>query len=699
VRYDYRKRHSPWPQWQNLKAEYSCPLPRHLTLSELSLSVIDERDEIQMRLEAASELFDQHTLERILVDFKSLLEQVVNAPHTVVGSLFVPSVPNLTTAPALRNRDGVEDSTLTDLFEEQAAQTPDNIAIRFAKEAISYQELNERSNRLAHSIIMRNLAAESRVGICIDRSIDMIVAILGVLKAGGCYVPLDPDYPVERLMVLVENADLRLLIGTDESLSRLPDFPRETFRMDELGSHVEAKNPPPRADPGNLAYVIDTSGSSGTPKPVMITHRGVVGHLRQLRSQLSLNGQDVVLQLPSLNFHPSVREIFGALTSGCTLVLLSQLEAKDPWAILDALNDYRVTVLLSAVPTLLSSLVQASKVRGDQIEIRLIVVCGETLSAATATATCRRFRSRIMNHFGPTETIMAATWHEFHEREVSYETVLAGKPMEDCQVYILDASLSPVPIGVPGEIYVSGLGLARGYLGRPGATAGRFVPCPFEDPGDRMYRTGDRGRYLPDGNIEFLGRFDNQVKIRGYRIEPGEIEAALLQHPLVENSVVLVRADALGEKRLVAYLECRQSPKPSVTDLRGFLVERLPGFMVPSSFLLLDEFPVTPNGKLDRRALPIPDGERPDLAEEYVSPRTHEEHVMATIWAEVLGVDRVGIFDNFFELGGHSLLAAQVISRVRDNLGVELTLRAAFDFPTVAELAEVVGGVQLRGDN
>jgi acyl-CoA synthetase (AMP-forming)/AMP-acid ligase II/acyl carrier protein len=289
---------------------------------------------------------------------------------------------------------------------------------------------------------------------------------------------------------------------------------------------------------------------------------------------------------------------------------------------------------------------------------------------------------------------MAATWHEFREGEDSHETVLAGRPMDNCQVYVVDAFLNPVPIGVPGEIYVSGVGLARGYLGRPGATAGRFVPNPFGGPGERMYRTGDRGRYLPDGNIEFLGRFDNQVKIRGYRIEPGEIESALLQHPLVGNSAVLAPADAQGNKRLVAYVECRNRSRPSVADLRGFLVERLPGFMVPSSFVVLDEFPVTPNGKLDRRALPAPSGERPELTEEYVRPRTQEEEVLGAIWAEVLGVDRVGVFDNFFELGGHSLLATQVISRVRDNLGVELPLRAAFDFPTIADLADAIREMQ-----
>jgi amino acid adenylation domain-containing protein len=535
------------------------------------------------------------------------------------------------------------------------------------------------------------------VGIFTDRSIEMLVGLLAVLKAGGAYLPLDPQYPPERIRFMIEDSQARVVLTLSSLLHRLPDTAARPLCLDAdrpLFSIESSENLEAQAMPDNLAYVIYTSGSTGRTKGVLVAHRGVTN---MIESSIKLFGVDTnsrILQGASLSFDASVLEIFMALLGGGTLCLAAQ-GASGP-ELAQLLRDRAITTT-AITPSTLDTIPDA-----EYPALKTIIIGGEACSAATAGRWSRGgSRGRqLFNAYAPTEATVYATTIQFAESEDRIPPI--GRPISNMRVYLLDQHLRPVPIGITGEIHVGGVGLARGYLNRAGLTAERFVPDPFSRmPGARLYKTGDLARFLGDGEIEFVGRVDQQVKVRGFRIELGEIETVLGQHPGVREAVVVASEDAPGGKRLIAYVVANirgtsseqgtaSSNPPNTSELLSYLKQHLPEYMVPSSFVVLESLPLMANGKVDRNALPVPEQARPELAQVYVAPRTAVEEVLCGVFSEVLQVEPVGVRDSFFELGGHSLLATQVASRVRVTFQVELSLRRLFEAPTVERLAEAI---------
>ncbi|HZG41362.1 MAG TPA: amino acid adenylation domain-containing protein, partial [Longimicrobium sp.] len=560
--------------------------------------------------------------------------------------------------------------------------------------SLTYAELNARANRLAHHLRGRGVGPEVRVGVLMERGVEMVVSLLAVLKAGGAYVPLDPGLPAERLAYMRDDSAVPLVLVQSALRGAVPAREGvEVLAVDALAERLAAEpaeNPAGGAGPDTLAYVIYTSGSTGRPKGVMNQHRGVVNRLVWMQAQFGIGADDVVLQKTPFGFDVSVWEFFWPLQQGARLVMARPDGHRDPAYLRDVVEREGVTTL-HFVPSMLQPFVDAVEA-GRCGSLRHVVCSGEALPPALV----RRFHDRfagpvvLTNLYGPTEAAVDVSCWTCPRDEVD-GVVPIGRPVWNTALYVLDASLKPVPMGVPGELYIGGVQVARGYLGRPGLTAERFVPDPFTAQGGaRLYRTGDRARWRADGAIEYLGRLDFQVKVRGFRIELGEIEAALRQAPGVADCVVMARAET-GEQRLVAYVV----GDAEAEALRAHVRRSLPEYMVPSAFVALDALPLTPNGKLDRKALPAP--ELASAEEKHVAPRTPVEEVLAGIWAEVLRLERVGVEESFFDLGGHSLLATGVVSRVRQVLAVELPLRALFEGPTVAELARRVEELRRAG--
>ena len=565
------------------------------------------------------------------------------------------------------------------LFEAEARRAPDAVAVSHGGERVSYAELDARANRLARHLRTLGVGPEVRVGVCLERTPELVVALLATLKAGGAYIPLDPVYPADRQRFMLEDADARVLVTQARLAAGLDRPGMEVVRVDADRERIAAEAaeaPESGVQPDNLAYVIYTSGSTGRPKGVAIQHRSAVVMLRWLREQIDPEDRAAVLGSTSVSFDVSIAEIFGTLSWGGKLVLVGN--ALD-LANLPAGEEVRVA---SMVPSAAAELLRTG---GIPAGVRVMNLGGEALpdDLAQALYALGTVRS-VGNLYGPSEDTTYTTYSVVGRGE----QVLIGRPIANTQAYVLDDDLRPVPIGVAGELYLGGAGLARGYQGRPDMTADRFVPNPFSvEPGRRMYRTGDRIRWRPDGNLEYMGRFDHQVKVRGFRIEPGEIEVVLRAHPGVRDAVVIVREDTPGDRRLVAYLTPGgEAPVPPVGELRTHLRERLPEHMVPGAFVPMDTIPMTPNGKVDRKALPVPGG-RPAGSEEYVAPRTPTEEALAAVWAEVLGIERVGAGDNFFELGGHSLLLVQLHARLKETLGLQLSVADLFQFASLADLA------------
>ncbi|HEX8693688.1 MAG TPA: amino acid adenylation domain-containing protein, partial [Longimicrobium sp.] len=563
-----------------------------------------------------------------------------------------------------------------DLFEAQAARSPDAVAVVSAGGALTYAELDARANRLARHLRERGVGPEARVGLCVERGLEMMVGLLAVLKAGGAYVPLDPGYPEERLRYMLADSAPAVLLTQASLAERLAgmDVPVVALDADAAAWADRPGTPPPRAGltPDHLAYLIYTSGSTGAPKGVAIAHGSAVNFLSWGARAFAGRGLERTLFSTSLNFDLAVFECFVPLAVGATVRLVR--DALEPvHADIDA-------TLVNTVPSAMQALVDAGRVPPG---VRTVNLAGEPLKRALVERIFATTRvERVCNLYGPSETTTYSTWVEMGRRDGFAAHV--GRPIANTRVYLLDGAGEPVPAGVVGELYIGGVGVARGYLGRPGLTAERFVPDPFGgEPGARLYRTGDLGRWLPGGTIEFLGRNDAQVKIRGFRVEPGEVEARLAEHPEVREAVVLAREDAPGEKRLVAYWV---GGAAEAETLRAHLSASLPEHMVPAAYVRLEVLPLTPNGKVDRRALPAPEGDA-YARRGYEAPVGEAERALAELWADVLGVERVGRRDHFFELGGHSLLAVQVVSRVRQVLGVEAALGEVFDRPVLADFA------------
>jgi amino acid adenylation domain-containing protein len=570
------------------------------------------------------------------------------------------------------------------LFEAQVESDPDRVVVMYEGQQLTYGELNARADQLAHHLRRQGIGPDVLVGLCMERSIEMVVGLLGILKAGGAYLPIDPNYPRERIAFMLEDAQVSVLLTQQKLLECLPETQARRVRVDgdfPPDSSFPAVGPRlPVPDSQNLAYVLYTSGSTGRPKGVAITHRSAVNFLWAMREQLKPTGQELLLAVTSLSFDIALLELFLPLMVGARVVLAGGEIAHDG-ARLSALLERCGATLMQATPATWRMLLEGGWLGTPGLK----ALCGgEALSTELACGLLKR-GVVLWNLYGPTETTV---WSAIHRVTGVVGPIPIGHPIANTEIYLLDAHLQPVPIGVPGEIYIGGAGLARGYLNRPELTAERFVPNSFSDQlGARLYRTGDLGRYQSDGSIVFLRRLDHQVKLRGFRIELGEIEARLAEHPEVREAAVVAREDLSGEKRLVGYVVAGEEISPGA--LRDFLRERLPDYMIPSAFIFLDKLPLTPNAKIDRKVLPTPEISA-QLEDRYVAPRTPTEEILAGIWAEVLGVERVGIHDNFFDLGGHSLLLVQVHRRLEEAFRRPILIVALFQYPTLHTLGKYV---------
>jgi amino acid adenylation domain-containing protein len=667
---------------------------------DLTLHLAEHPDGLAGWVEHSTDLFDGTTIDRMMAHYESLLAAVLaaweeeaesDAPERPVAEL-----PLLTAAERhhlLFEWGGSAEAppvsaTLHGRFEEQARRHPEAPALSFEGVTMSYGELNRRANQLAHRLRRLGARPESRVGLCLERSLDLIVGLLGILKAGAAYVPLDPSYPPERLAYMIEDSGAQLVVAAQKPAAALRGSIQPILLDEhrELLETLSTEDPNPLADGSSLAYVIYTSGSTGRPKGVLITHGNVTRLFDAAQEWLGFSERDVWTLFHSYAFDFSVWEIWGALLYGGRLVIVPYDVSRSPEPFLDLLTRERITVL-NQTPSAFSQL--SALVCSPSL--RLVIFGGEALDPSTLASWLDRHgdeRPRLINMYGITETTVHVTFRPLRAADIHGDRRSAvGVPLPDLSLAVLDPHLQPAPIGVPGELVIGGAGLARGYLGRPELTAERFVPDPVSDrPGARLYRSGDLGRFLPTGDVEYLGRIDHQVKIRGFRIELGEIEALLTAQPGVSEAAVIVREDH-GDRRLVAYIV----GEVDVDALRRALRERLPDYMVPAAFVRLDAFPLTPNGKLDRKALPAP--ERRSAEAHAQTPRTPMEEILGGLWADLLGLEageRIGATDSFFDLGGHSLLATRLLAAIRDVFHVDLPLRLLFERPTLEDLARTI---------
>ncbi len=703
---------------------------------DLLLMMYEEEDRLSASWQYNSDLFDAATVERMAEHFEILLTGMLTETERPISEL-----------PLLTEKERhtlLEEWTATQiaypdqdciqhLFERQAADTPDAEALVFTsletgeRIALTYQELNRKANQLAHYLGELGVGAEVLVGVCMERSIDMVIALLGILKSGGAYLPIDPTYPEERIRYMLEDSQISVLLTQQQLLEQLPsdltgsEQDLSIIALDSKWEKIETQayeNPESQTVVENLAYMIYTSGSTGKPKGVMLSHRGLLNLCEVQRRTFRKTPESRVLQFASFSFDASISEIFVTFLAGATLHIAPQNDLMPGPPLSQTLRQNTISVV-TLPPSALS-------VMDDEEfpDLKTIVSAGEACSAEIVT---RWQPGRVfLNAYGPTEGTVCATINE----DITPETAsFIGKAIANTQIYILDQYFNPVPIGVPGELCFGGISLARGYRNRPDLTAEKFIPNPFlpaindrsqsermlkhpqnlessdsrlqpasalslgiDAQGSRLYRTGDLARYLPDGNLEFLGRIDHQVKIRGYRIELGEIEAMLENHPDVHEAVVLAKEETSGAQQLIAYVvpEHEMSEDDLIPQLRHFLQEKLPGYMVPSVFMMVDTFPLTPNGKVDRKALPALDQSRASLQQEFVAPRSEVEELLADIWAEILDRERIGVYDDFFELGGNSLLAIQLLSRIRDVFDVQIPIHKLFTTKNIEDVTIII---------
>jgi amino acid adenylation domain-containing protein len=664
---------------------------------DLTLSLEVEGNQIVGEMEYATALFEQSTINRYLGYFHNLLEAMVADDTQKVDRL--PILPQEERRQILHEWNATEmeyprDKCVHEMFEEQAEKTPEAVALAFENKFLSYAGLNRRANQLAHYLRELGVKGDDRVAVCAERGLEMVVGLLAVLKAGGAYVPLDPAYPAERLRFMLEDSQAQILI-TNRSMERLlAEFGGSRVWLEEVGEMLDRyaiADVVGIVTSANLAHVIYTSGSSGRPKAVAGVHAAVVNRLQAQREIAPVGEEDICCQKTALGFVDAVVEIWGPLLQGRPLVVASERQASDPGELLELIRQEGITRLVS-VPSLARAMMENPRSECALKSLRHWTLSGEALSSDLMRQLQSRLpQCRFFNLYGSSEVAADATWYAADQTAMANgcDTVPIGRPMANMQVYVLDAHLQPVPVGVVGELYVGGDGVARGYLGQSDLTVERFIANGYGKEGSRLYRMGDRGRYLCDGNLEFIGRVDAQVKIRGFRIELGEIEARLAEHPGVQEAVVLAREDTPGDKRLVAYYTAKEQNSVGAQMLRAHLATRLPEYMVPAAYVRLESLPLTPNGKLDRKALPTPEGDAYGVRQ-YEAPQGTIEELLAGIWAELLKLEQVGRHDNFFELGGHSLLAVRVIARVREALKVKVVVRDLFAHPVLQDFASAL---------
>jgi amino acid adenylation domain-containing protein len=674
-------------------------LPYQPAKFDLTLYMREANGTITGELEYATALFEPGTIRRYREYFRWLLKGMVAHEWEMVDRLGILSESEREQILYKWNETSVEfpsNKTVHELFEEQVEKTPRAAAVEYEGRQLTYGQLNRQANRLAHYLQILGVKPEARVAICVKRGLEMIVGLMAILKSGGAYVPLDPDYPQERLQYMLEDSEPVALLTQAEVKERLGPLPAGLPTLDltdvvwssQPESNLEAAGSEFSAGHGHLAYVLYTSGSTGKPKGVMVSHQNLVSST--FARNLAYGDLGRFLLLSSVSFDSSVAGIFGSLLYGGTLIIAGNDVVRDPLRLNREVQRLGVESLL-CVPSLYKHFLESSV--GEKRQLSRVIVAGEVCPPELVAKSVRQQpQVELFNEYGPSE---ATVWASVHRcvHPLSRQSVPIGRPIANTRVYILDRRGDPVPIGVAGEVYIGGAGVARGYLNRDELTAERFVPDPYAGhAGARMYRTGDLGRWLADGNLEFLGRNDDQVKIRGFRIELGEIAERLREHPAVEEAVVIAREDAPGEKRLVAYyssstLHTFSDPESRPSDLRSFLFRCLPEHMVPAAYVLLESFPLTPNGKLDRKALPAPAGNA-YAVRQYVPPHGNLETALAEIWAEVLKLERVGRYDDFFALGGQSLLALRVLFRVNDCFQTELSVRTLLEHSVLMDFAQ-----------
>jgi amino acid adenylation domain-containing protein len=636
-----------------------------------------------------SDLFDATTITRIGEHFQTLLQAIVANQEMRISELPLLS-------PAQRHQLLVEwndtqvdyphDLCIYELFEEQVERNPDAVAVTFEEQQLTYHELNCRANQLAHYLQSLGVGADVLVGICVERSLEMIVGLLGILKAGGAYVPLDPEYPTERLRFMWADAQVSVLLTQQHLVEKLPEHQVPVVCLDTdwlVICESSPESPITEVQPGNLAYVIYTSGSTGTPKGVVVNHQAV-NRLVKNTNYVQLTPDDCVAQAANIAFDAATFEIWGALLNGAKLVMITKSVLLSPQEFAANIRDREVSVLFLTT-ALFNQL--ASFVPQAFSSLRYLLFGGEAVDPQWVQEVLEKGAPKQLLHvYGPTENTTFSSWYLVEELTTIATTIPIGRAISNTQIYLLDQNLQPVPVGVPGELHVGGAGLARGYLNRPELTQEKFIPNPFDN--SKLYKTGDLARYLPDGNIEYLGRIDHQVKIRGFRIELGEIEAVLSQHEDVQISCVIVREDTPGEKQLVAYIVPQKDVTLTTSELRQFLGNKLPGYMIPSAFVMLDSLPLTPNGKVDRRALKAP--AHTSNSDRFIEVRNQLELKLLQIWSNILKIDKIGVQDNFFDLGGHSLLAPYLMTKIKQQIGKDIPVKDLFQNPTIEQLAAII---------
>jgi surfactin family lipopeptide synthetase C len=638
--------------------------------------------------------FNKMTVTRMLSYLEVLLNNIVANPDTKLGTL-THSIVNIEQQQLLvefnnTKRDYVNDKCIHQLIESQVERTPENVAVVFKNEQLTYRELNTKANQLAHRLQTLGVEPDVLVGICVERSWEMLVGILGILKAGGAYVPIDPMYPQQRLNYLLEDSQVSIILTQERLVKNLPDMGAQVLCLDTLWDAIAQEgdeNLKSEVKTDNLAYLIYTSGSTGEPKGVQVTHQNLV---HSTTARICYYEQPVTgfLLTSPFAFDSSVAVIFWTLCQGGFVSVLPENGQLDIKQIIEAIAQQQISHLL-CLPSLYKLILEQAKSQ-QLLSLKTVIVAGESCPKELVKEHRELFpQTHLFNEYGPTEATVWSSVYNCQNHDLN-NSVPIGRPIANTQIYLLDSHLQPVPIGVSGEIYIGGFGVAKSYLNRPELTAQKFIPNPFSDePKARLYKTGDLGRYLPDGNIEFLGRLDQQVKIRGYRIELPEIETVLNQHSAVQEVIVVAQEDIDAHHRLIAYIVPEKEQVPTVDVLRSFLKNYLPEYMLPSVFVMLKTLPLNPNGKVDRQALPIPDQERPNLEAVFVLPSTPIEVALAEIWSQVLSIEKVGIHDNFLKLGGDSLRSIQVLSRANDR-GLNFSLQEFIQHPTIHQLSQVI---------
>lgn len=692
------------------EAQLPCDpgLLEYLTQCDVVVSFVPSVSGLRLRCDFDTDLFEPDTVKRMLGHVGVVLAGILTSPSVPALSL-----PLLSESEKIELIDRIKFrgewrasiATLHELFEAQVKRTPNAVALTCEGHSLTYVELNRRANFVARHLVEQGVKSETLVGLCVDRSNDLVISLLAILKAGGAYLPIDLAYPPDRLGFMLEDAQAPVLLTERRLLGKLPSTRAKVLYIDEiLASPVrrdEEANLSSRANENSLAYVIYTSGTTGTPKGSLITHYNVMRLFAATEPWYGFNARDVWTLFHSTAFDFSVWEIWGALLYGGRVVVVPFMVSRSPEAFYALLVSEQVTIL-NQTPSAFRQLIRAEEVVGmKRLALRQVIFGGEALEIQSLRAWFEKHgdqKPRLVNMYGITETTVHVTYRPLSKCDLDSGSVI-GVPIPDMYLFILNRYGNPLPAGVAGEVFVGGEGLARGYLNRPELTAERFLPDDVtKRPGARLYKTGDLARILPSGDIEYLGRIDDQVKIRGFRIELGEIESVLCQHPTVREAVVIVREDESGSKRLTAYVVA-QPTTAVVSDLREYLKRKLPDYMLPSAFVILDKFPLTASGKIDRKALPDPEHHRPSKAEDYAAPQSLIEKQLASIWSKVLNLRQVGVDKNFFDLGGDSVLLVQAHARLREELGVNVPIVRLFEHSTIRALGRHLSEVSNSAAN